>query len=433
MRVSSWVAATLFLLFIVTMIPSPNAATITPMQANLIPPKFANWTAWLESISKTPTQGAGCFVATYPNPVWQETQCGAPASGDETPSHTTTTDSGGDGLDEVVGNGHNYVAESPSTLIGNAIGALANVTGVTSETDVPCSGVPVVCGGKGGQGPNAYSLQLNTQGGIAGQGFPVNSPYSDNAKVTGWEQFMFLNTEKRTQRDFTGIFIEYWLQGYNKVNCPQDGSGGCCDRIPTPPNTPPSGVWQTDDLGNCFAATDKMRVPFISAKDLSGLWLQASADFNGNDRVMFCALRFSKCFSFSNPANILNMYEHWHLAEFNVVGYVDGSQAQFNSGTEITVGIGIQDHQWKPIMPVTPCPINGQTGETNNLYLSPCSIQQKSGLGLPVNSMVFTERNTEGNASGTSTFASLDKVEAVIIDDAVCCDCVRSFRIMYMI
>ena len=165
---------------------------IAPENSSQPPPSFPTYAAWRGYVAKVPTPSAGCFKATYPNPVWQRTKCGPPASGHLSPSQTSTTHST---HSEQVGNTNDWVAQSPAgTLIGFALGSFPSVTGLTSETDV-CASSQAPCWNStlpydGGAGPNAYGLQLNTQ-----IGFSVVSPYSDNAGVTGWEQFVYQYSE----------------------------------------------------------------------------------------------------------------------------------------------------------------------------------------------------------------------------------------------
>jgi hypothetical protein len=97
-----------------------------------------------------------------------------------------------------------------------------------------------------------------------------------------------------------------------------------------------------------------------------------------NDEVQLCVSGGS-CSDFSGPANILNLYQQWKLAEFNMVGFTNGSQAQFNSGTSITVQNVLADQKGNAIAPSAPCPNDGQTGESNNLNLGACSVDGSSG------------------------------------------------------
>jgi len=114
------------------------------------------------------------------------------------------------------------------------------------------------------------------------------------------------------------------------------------------------------------------------------LSFEASVNVDSLDEGILC-LTGGKCHTKSEPATVLNLYQQWRLAEFNVFGFIDGSQAQFNSGTAITVQNALTDQSGDPITPISPCPNNGQTGETNNLNLGSCAI---SG-----NAIVFVESN----------------------------------------
>ena len=354
--------------------------------SNATVPTFPNFPSWREYVAKVPTPSAGCFSAKYPNLVWQRTKCGPPASGHESPSRTPTTLSA---RSEQVGNGNDWVAQSPGTLIATAIGSFPSVTGLTSETDT-------------GQGDNSYSLQMNSQGGAPGQGFPVNSPYSDTAGVTGWEQFIYQSTPSGGS-----VWIEYWLMGYSAVNCPGT-AGGCCANIPSPPGGGTGwipDIKPTDYGGDCYDNPAVASAPYEQPTSLWSEMLIAHAnDANGDDDAIFCAPNVASCYTFSNPTNILNLYEQWTLAEFGVFGYIGASQANFNPETTITVTNTLEDQSGNNISPVTPCPNNGQTGETNNLDLGSCSLSLINGASSAME-MVFVESNVAPQTLTTSVYS----------------------------
>jgi len=328
----------------------------------------AAWPSWRAQIASIPAPHAGCFAAAYPSTVWQKTTCAPPTSGHETPSHTLTTPS-------TVGNGNDFVAQSSSALIGSAVGTFPSVTGLTSETDV-CVGPPPFCT-SGGEGSNAYSLQIN-----AIEGFPVTF---NGWSGTGWQQFVFDNEPS----GFHGVWIEYWLFNYLATHASCPGS--------VPQNPSDGGpwfssgsdcVWNTDATGSTTPYE-----PYEPATSLSLLSFEASANLNLNsfDEGQLCVTGGS-CYLKSEPATVLNLYQQWRLAEFNVFGFIDGSQAQFNSGTAITMNNALKDQSGNTITPVAPCPNNGQTGETNNLNLGSCTVNG--------NAVVFSE----SNAPPTVTF-----------------------------
>jgi hypothetical protein len=337
------------------------------------PPTIANWNAWHEYISHQPTPGTGCFEANYSNSVWQRTTCApAPLSGHAAPSHTLTTASAGSA---TVGNTNDYVAQSTGTLIGSALGTFLSVSGLTSENDV-CVGPAPFCT-SGGAGANAYALQVNTQ-----SGFPVT--FNGNP-TTGWEQFVFDNSPSGSK-----VWTEFWLFGYSTQYLK---GGSCSAALPVPAGA--SGNWygpEPKDLngytpGDCYFNTNGKVTPFESPTTLSSLSLEGIANIGGNDEANLC-VSGGNCFVDSSPASFLNLSQQWTLAEFNVVGFIDGSRAQFNSGTTITVQNDLKDSSGNAITPVSPCPNNGQTGETNNLNLVGCTA---SSSGITFLESTFVE------------------------------------------
>jgi len=318
------------------LLPSLNATATAPMQSSS-PPSFTNWADWQAYVANVPEPQAGCFVAHYPSTVWQPTQCVAAPL-----------------VPLTVGNLNDWVAYiAGAEIIGRSKGSFKSVTGLKSETDV-CVGPPPFCT-KGGQGTNGYSLQVNSQT------FATETPYTNGepllcispSNVCAWQQFDFENSPK----GFTGIFIQYWLLNYHSWygDCPSTG--------------PPGGsAWKVNG-GDCYADSYALVVPSQPASKLVKLSLAGYAkDSAGHDKVELC-VSGGDCYWVVTTPKVLNLYEYWYLSEFNVFGWGNGSQAQFNSGTKITVVNTLTlNGKLEPL-----CSNMGQTGETNNLNLGSCS------------------------------------------------------------
>jgi uncharacterized protein YjbI with pentapeptide repeats len=292
----------------------------------------------------------------------------------------------------VVGNGNDYVAQSTSgNLIGQAVG-LVGETGITSETDV-CTGPAPFCT-SGGAGANAYSIQVNSNGGCGYScGFPV--VFNGNP-TTGWEQFVFSNEPS----GFEGLWIEFWLYDYSNLYL----GGGSCSSLPIPSGA--SGTWYgPDGSGDCYLNTNATPTPFVPASSLGGVSMGGYANCgsisvcgSGNDMAQVC-IPGSGCYYNVEPG-FLNLYQQWKVAEINVVGFISGSRAEFNTGTSITIDDYIYDDTGTPIHSVTPCANNGQTGETNNLNLLGCT------SSYPSYSAQFTE-STFGFSISAQTDATV--------------------------
>jgi len=328
--------------------------------------QFGNWGEWRGNISKAPTPAAGCFVATYPSTVWQRTQCVSPPIGHSLPS---TAELSTELQPSTVGNTNDWVAQVPyGKLISSSFGTFSSVSGLTSEKDVCVAPFLQECGGvNGGQGANFYSLQDNTN-----FGFAVN--YYGKS-TTGWQQFLYANGG-----DSGVVYIEYWLFNY-----------GACP--PASQDPPVGGVgWfpfgeSASTPASCVFNTNGTPTPFEPPTSLSKLSLQSYADFGGNDEVMLCVSGGS-CYATSVTDTVLHLNQQWTDSEFNVFGYDNGAQAQFNSGATITVGDALLDNDANPIHTSCVSP-PGFTGETNNLDLVSCSTSVTDPLAL----MTFTESN----------------------------------------
>jgi len=333
------------------LLPSLNATTIAPMQS---PPTFTNWAGWNAYITTASPPQAGCFVATYPNPVWQPTQCGTPPS-----------------QPMVVGSGNDWVAEAPSgKLINSVLGGFINVNGLTSETDV-CVGPAPYCT-SGGKGANYYSLQIN-----ANSGFPVTYY---GKKTTGWEQFIYQNN------GFSGscgtsscgmAWIEYWLNNYWSTygSCPpasQNPPGGGTSNWFTSVENPKPGQKGV----SCVYNTNGPVTPYEPPTNLLNLILYAYSNSkvidHSWDQVTLCVTG-GDCYLKSLTDTVLRLYKYWTQSEFNVFGYTDGSRAEFNSGTTIGVLNDLENHDGAPFTKQPTCLKGGSTGETNNLNLGSCS------------------------------------------------------------
>jgi hypothetical protein len=279
---------------------------------------------WSVSMSNSPVRLSGCFVATYPSTVWQVTQCVTAPLLPLLPS--------------TVGNGNDYVAQSSSTLIGSSKGSF-QVSGLTSETDSIF-------------GANNYGLQVNSQF------FTTSTTYTGGKSTTGWEQFVWINYPYYNSVGYG--YIQYWLLYY------QSSYGSC------PSTGPPGGSSWMAYSGHCYANSAGFVTPLEAPTNLASLSLNGFSHYNGavNDVNMFC-ISGGSCYSISITDQIVNLYEHWQYSEFNVFGVGEGSQANFNSGTSITVTNTLKDQSGNVIVPS--CVNTGYTGETNNLNLVSCS------------------------------------------------------------
>ena len=323
-----------------------------------------NYSSWRASLSHIPTPQAGCFTVTYPSMAWQSIHC---VTAPRVPLAPSTV---GDGADEVAYSGS-------GKLIGSSTGSFPSVSGLTSETDSDGSGN---CGSP--NGANCYGLQDNTNI------FTTATIYTGGRSALGWEQFVFINYP---EYDVGYIFIQYWLIGYGST-CPIIG--------------PPAGSsWIYYGGGNgasgCYANSYSAESPSVAAANLGNLVLTGYANFNSNDENMVCIS--TSCYSTSEPDGVLDLYQQWQYSEINVFGFCCGSQANFNSGTSITVANALEDQSRNVIVPS--CVPDGYTAETNNQNLDSCSSNSKGQI-------VFTESN--GNTVTQTLIAGVDSGQGSI-------------------
>jgi hypothetical protein len=289
------------------------------------------------------TPGEGCFHASYPDLVWETVECKTDQPRIH-PVHAKLTDP----VPDVTGNGNDYVANAKG-LITLATGGF-EIKGVTSEQTV---NVPFNGGESDGiLGSNEYSVQINTNQLLTG---PACAGHS---KCTIWQQFLY-STDYVVSGE-AAVYMQYWLINY----------GSSC----------PSG-W-TPNSGDCYKNSNQVAAPDIPITDLGNVLLQAAASPGGVDSV---TLEYgSDLYSHTVTDSVLDISSVWNKAEFNVVGDGNGSRADFNSGSSITVKLELADGS---TLAPTCIADDGTTGETNNLNLGTCA----AFGGIP--NIQFTESN----------------------------------------
>ena len=305
------------------------------------PAVLANWRAVMKQV---PAPDKGCFHASFPSLAWEMVDC--TVAPPRAPTHVKPTDN----ELEIVGNGHDYVGYATTGLISSAAGGFS-ISGVKSEKSV---GVAAF-GGGGILGANEYSVQLNTNDRT------TTSACAGHSGCTVWQQFVYATDY--VGKGTAGLFMEYWLLNWGSSACP---SGW--------------GKYGSD----CVVNSPVLPVTDIPITALGQVELGGTAQANLFDQVTL--YYGSDVVALSWFDVMLDIASVWNKAEFNVVGDAGGSEAQFNSGSSITVYLSFVDGSAsKPT-----CLANaGTTGETNNLNLGSCTASVV--IGVP--SIQFSESN----------------------------------------
>jgi hypothetical protein len=269
---------------------------------------------WREAISRTAVPAAGCFHATYPSLSWIRVQC---TTAPNVPFIPRT------GVGHLtVGDGNDYVAEVSSGFISKTVGSFPAVTGVKSETGIG--------------GANSYSLQLNSN-------FMSKSKACKGAaspsQCLAWEQFIYSS-------DSEAVFMQYWLINYNN-SCPNGWNS-----------------FQSD----CYTNSNAVGAPKEAIKTLKTLKISATAVKGGLDTNVFTA--GTHAYSTTGKDSVVYLATGWQESEFNIFGDGDGSGADFNSGSHVTVEVQVTNGTDNA--PVCKAD-SGTTGETNNLNLGSCT------------------------------------------------------------
>lgn len=357
-------------------LPASHRSTAIPSTTNS-PTQIANSRDASQGLTDLPTQ-PGCYVEAYAGAAWQPTACGTAPDVPNIPSTGPTAGSSA----QDVGNGNDEVASSASTLIGSTVGSFPAISGLTSEVGGTGPAFPGSVCLSGNGSPDCYSLQINTQT------FSCSTTYTGGITTTCWEQFVSSNTGQ--------LYIQFWLLGY----CSSSGGSNCGTKTPSfscPSATPPGGTTWSKSGGSCYANGPSVSPPSTAATSLGNLQLSGYANFmdSGQDVIKLC-ITGGSCYSVSLTDGVLNLYLNWRQSEFNVFGDTGGSQAVFNAGTTIKVSTALNDHTGNPIS--SSCAINGSTGETNNLFLGPCTASS-SGITFIEASQAFALSATPFDAT----------------------------------
>jgi len=341
-------------------IPAAYAATDTVADSyaqaqvpSMVKPEVIQ--SWHEDMVRMSAPSEGCFQATFPSILWKQVACGQvkpfshplPRHTDALTKLSETSSSGGT---QTTGNGNDYAIEV-SGLISSATGTFPSVTGVTSEKSV---GVAAF-GGGGILGANEYTLQVNSNYN------KTTAACKSHSGCTVWQQFLY--SPDYSTKGKAAVFIQYWLLGYGGSSCPS-GFG-------------------SDGSGDCYKNSSAVTAPDVAATQLGNLKISGTATTGGNDTVVFT--NGTTAYTLSAKDTVLDIASAWDQTEFNVVGNAGGSEAEFNSGSSVTVKLAVSDGST-----ATPtCASNaGSTGESNNLTLGKCTA---TGGSSP--SIEFTESN----------------------------------------
>jgi hypothetical protein len=283
----------------------------------------------------------------------------------------------------VGGGGTTDYVAALTVPVSWAEGSFPSVTGVTSEQDTN-GALPSDTSLAPGQA-NTYSLQLNT--GYIPYSVPqvaalCNYATASNVNCYGWQQFVFdTPTVVTPEATYTPTAdIEYWLMDYGSANCPL----GWYSKYYTKSN---GGIEYY-----CYAnSNQKKGIPAQKITNLSNMTLTGTA---GTTDSVVLSTGDGQLYAQSAPS-VLGLNSYWYDAEFNVFGYANGSNAQFNNGASIVVQIltdTMNPSNPSPSSTTAPTYLStSYTGETNSLSLQPTSPVCQIGGAIP--GIQFMESN----------------------------------------
>jgi hypothetical protein len=300
-------------------------------------------TQWRQRMITKGMPGVGCFVGKYPAEQWQKQSECAKLPPDKKPSHAPRPRPQDlqTGL-HVTGNGNDLVA----VAVGAPIKAVEGYFNPTVNFQSVMSGPQ-----PGANSTDYYGVQINSDN------FTTDSCKNavDPSKCRGWLQFLFFATP-------TNVFgsLELWLMGFGPT-CPGEGN------VPALPGWDQLSNPKWQHSGNdCVydAQTTPPITPTINIKSLGILRFRAQAESGGFDS-MIITLPNGQIYGASLPDSLLQTSVNWWQAEFNVLGFINGERATFNSGAATVVHLEVENGTNNAPTIGT----SGTTGETNNFDL----------------------------------------------------------------
>jgi len=305
--------------------------------------------SWRNTVASTFVPNKGCFEVSLPDTTWREVSCITSTS--VTPTRVSPTNqktSPMSGLSSSSGSS----SFSPAAVGGNTgdfVLAVLHPTDLLTSVmgSFPKPGYDWVSH-MGTLYPDnryvdsAYSLQMNTNF------FSTDAcKGSSNPGCFAWQQFIYSGTFYKC------FYMEYWLIGYG-ATCPDDS------------------WWQS--YGNCVKDSERK---YIGAQPLYTLPdMKMYADARGLMTVECLTFFYGSNASTLCVDSVLGLGKQWQMAEYNIYGDIDNSEAVFYPGSGLTVGV-----QAQTVLPsgidsssYTMISGSGNTAEWNNLTLDgdPC-------------------------------------------------------------
>jgi hypothetical protein len=290
----------------------------------------ASMDTWHSALIANKLPSAGCYTASYPSTQWSRIACVTPPN-----VYFPVPRSQQPHLGQTVGDGNDFSIDTTPHIVSTATGAFPKVSGVKS----------VVSGGD----QDSYTLQLNSN-------FFQTAQCGSLANCVGWSQFVFFNPGPSSNQGF--LFIQDWLVATKS-------SFSTC---------PPGKGWQNLGIGCVQNSPGSVGMPILNVTDLASATVTGDADKSGDSIYMTVG---KKAYGMKNIQGdgITDLSKHWEGSEFNIIGNGGGDEANFNTGSKITVSIEANDGvKTKPTCPTQ----SGTTGETNNLFLvkAPAKVQK---------------------------------------------------------
>ena len=278
---------------------------------------------------KPSVPAAGCFEASYPSLEWNQVECV------EAPNiqFRPRTGSGS----QTVGDGDDYAAEVTSGLISQTVGSFPKVKGVTSE-DGRWRREQLLA---------AAQFQLHEHAGLRRRRRSSGLPGLAAVRL-----FVGLYSGIHAiLADLLEHYVPRWMVQLRRRDC----------------------------YTNSAAVT----MPKENITELKTIKLSGLAKAGGLDTLVMTVGK--KAYSITGEDSVVYLSTAWTESEFNIVGDGGGSEADFNTGSSITVKVAVTNGTTNAAKCASDA---GTTGETNNLNLGTCS-----GKGGATPYIKFTESN----------------------------------------
>jgi len=354
--------------------PSPANTTANPAARNASATELE---AWRSSTTAAVPQQAGCYRLDYPAKTWQKVDCG-PQPVDPPRTLKPTAPPRKNLQPNSLPLAGDYTMK-PTNKITSATGRMLTLNQVTSVGSINFN--------NGALTPGLFSIQINSDKGLAANTGNPSCKTSSNKNCAGWIQFVYNNSRQ--------LYIQYWF-----INYLSNTTQSCPSSLPfsSKGNPNSSGL----DCGNNAVLSTLASSAPTDFTTMQGASLTGQGLSNGKVSATLTAGGTSYTVT---GADAVGAASGWTLAEFNIFGGGSNSSGIFNTvnlntAAQVTMGL-TSDNDSSLQQPA--CTTGSYTAENSNMFLGPCYMTTVPGIWFnesPTTPQLTSLSPAQGPATG---------------------------------